>query len=86
MWFQPYVPGDLVLDCFELSVYAREIDMRASPYDVSDLGYPPITIENPDGRQLYAREQRLIAERAEPLRLRLQDTFRRMSDSFSLRD
>lgn len=71
MWFQPYVPGDLVLDCFELSVHAREIDMRASPYDVSDLGYPPIPIETPEGRLDYAREQRSIADRAQPLRLQL---------------
>ena len=68
MWFQPYVPGDLVLDCFELAEYAREIDMRASPYDVSDLGYSAITIETVEGRGEYAREQRTIAERAIPLR------------------
>lgn len=71
MWFQPYVPGNLVLDCFELSVYAREIDMRASPYDVSDLGYPPIAVETPDGRREYTHEQRIIAERAQPLRSQL---------------
>ncbi len=50
MWFQPYVPGELVLDCFELACRAREIDMRASPYDLAELGYPPIRIENPEGR------------------------------------
>ena len=71
MRFQPYIPGDLVLDCFELSVYAREIDMRASPYDISDLGYSPITIETPEGRSEYAREQRAIADRAQPLRSEL---------------
>ena len=86
MWFQPYIPGDLVLDCFELSVYAREIDMRASPYDVSDLGYPPITIETSDGRRAYAREQRLIAERAKPLRRRLQETFTRMTSVLAPQD
>ncbi len=76
MWFQPYVPGDLVLDCFELSAYAREIDMRASPYNVSDFGYPAIAIETPTGRREYAREQRVIAERARPLRAQLLSTLR----------
>ena len=79
MWFQPYVPGDLVLDCFELAVYAREIDMRASPYDVSDLGYSPITIETAGGRREYAREQRLIADRATPLRRALLQALREVS-------
>ena len=46
MWFQPYIPGNLVVDCFELSVYAREIDMRASPYDLKHLGYAPIAVGN----------------------------------------
>lgn len=71
MWFQPFVPGELVLECFELSVNAREIDMRASPYDVSDLGYPPIPIETANGRQEYAHVQRSLAERAVPIRSQL---------------
>ena len=71
MWFQPYVPGQLVLDCFELSVHAREIDMRASPYDVSDLGYPPIRLETPAGRQEYVGAQRDLADAASTLRARL---------------
>lgn len=86
MWFQPYVPGDLVLACFDLSVYAREIDMRASPYDLSDYGYPAIEIESSQGRQEYAREQRIIADRALPLRLDLHDIFTRMTYSVSLQD
>ena len=34
------------------------LDMRASPYDLVDLGYPPVPIENADGRAEYARHQR----------------------------
>jgi hypothetical protein len=71
MWFQPYVPGDLVLDCFELAVHAREIDMRASPYNLADAGYPPIAVETPDGRQEYAKAQREITDLAGPLRMKL---------------
>jgi hypothetical protein len=72
-WFSPYVGSDLVADCFELARAARAIDMRAAPYDLRDLGYPPILIETPAGRRQYAREQQSISEAAEPLRTRLHD-------------
>lgn len=75
MWFQPFVPGNVVLDTFALAVQAREIDMRASPYDLDDLGYPPIRIETTAGRGEYATAQRQLAARAEPLRASLIDTF-----------
>ncbi len=71
MWFQPYIPGNLVVDCFELAVYAREIDMRASPYDLTHLGYSPIAVETIDGRREYASAQRDIAAKADFLRQRL---------------
>ncbi len=71
MWFQPYVPGHLVLDCFALAVQAREIDMRASPYDLADLGYSPITLETPDGRRQYATAQKQLADDARSVRRRL---------------
>lgn len=68
MWFQPYVPGDLVLDCFELALQARELDMRASPYDLDDFGYAAITIETSEGRTEYVKAQREISALAGPLR------------------
>lgn len=71
MWFQPYLPGDLVLDCFDLAVTAREIDMRASPYDLESLGYAPIAVETSDGRREYAGHQQEIARRAAALRAHL---------------
>ena len=71
MWFQPYIPGELVLDCFELAWQARDIDMRASPYDLSDLGYAPIELETAEGRRQYVAEQESIALRASALRDRL---------------
>ena len=45
--------------------------MRASPYDLSDLGYEPVRIETPEGKQEYAAAQREFAERGAPLRQRL---------------
>jgi hypothetical protein len=71
MWFQPFVPGDLVLDCFELAVDTRALDMQASPYDLADLGYPPVPVETAAGRQHYVSRQRDLTERGVELRARL---------------
>jgi hypothetical protein len=69
----PLVPSELVADCFELSREVRELDMRASPYDLTDLGYEPVPIETPEGRAAYAGRQKDFAGRAAPLRARLID-------------
>ena len=67
----PFTPGELTADCFALARDIREIDMRASPYDLRALGYPPIAIETPEGRTAYETHQRAFAERSQPLRARL---------------
>jgi len=67
----PATPSELLADCFALAVEVRELDMRASPYDLADLGYPPVRVETPAGRADYARAQAGFAERAAPLRDRL---------------
>ena len=64
----PLVPSELVADCFELAWDIRELDMRASPYDFSELGFDPVRIETAEGKQLYAAAQREFAERGAPLR------------------
>jgi hypothetical protein len=69
----PAVPGELMADCFELALAVRELDMRASPYDLLDFGYPPVPIETPAGRAAYVRAQVEFAARAAPLRSRLLD-------------
>ena len=67
----PYTPSDLLADCFDLASDVRELDMRASPYDLSDLGYAPVMIETERGRADYVRAQAEFARRAEPLRASL---------------
>jgi hypothetical protein len=67
----PLVAAELVADCFELAWDIRELDMRASPYDLRDLGYEPVRIETPAGKQEYVAAQRAFAERGAPLRRRL---------------
>jgi len=67
----PFTPSELVADCFELARDVREVDMRASPYDLSSIGFAPIAIETADGRAAYERHQREFAARSEPLRAQL---------------
>ncbi len=67
----PFTPAELMADAFELARDVREIDMRASPYDLAALGFAPIAIETSAGRAEYERHQRAFAARGEPLRARL---------------
>jgi hypothetical protein len=67
----PLTPSELVGDCFALAREIRTLDMRASPYDLTDLGYEPVKIEAPEGRSEYVAAQRAFAERGADLRQRL---------------
>jgi hypothetical protein len=67
----PLVPGELLLDTFTLARDIRELDMRASPYDLADLGYAPVRIETPEGKAAYVDAQRGFAARGAELRRRL---------------
>lgn len=69
----PLVPGELLLDAFALAREIRELDMRASPYDVSAFGLSAVAIETDAGKREYADAQRGFAERADALRGRLLD-------------
>lgn len=42
--------------------------MRASPYDLSALGYQPVKVETADGKAQYVSAQRELAERGAALR------------------
>jgi hypothetical protein len=64
----PWCPSELVADTFLLAADARAIDMRASPYDLSEYGFQAIEIETAYGRSEYITEQRALSERAAPLR------------------
>jgi hypothetical protein len=67
----PMIDSGVVADCFELARDIRVLDMRAAPYDLSGLGFAPVRIETPEGKQEYAAAQRAFAERGAPLRDRL---------------
>lgn len=69
----PLIDSALLLDCLELAADARELDMRASPYDLTEYGFAPIRIENATGRAEYVRCQSDLAQRAASLRSALRD-------------
>lgn len=67
----PLIESELTVDCFELALDARELDMRASPYDLTEYGYSPVRIETAAGRAEYARAQSALAARGTDLRAAL---------------
>jgi hypothetical protein len=67
----PWIESELLADAFALARSARELDMRASPYDLTEFGFESIAIETADGRAQYVRLQREIARLAEPIRERV---------------
>ena len=83
----PWVPAELLADTLELAVAARVLDMRASPYDLSEyhtaggssggssnrggFDLTPVRIESASGRREYQVIQANLARRAAPLRSRL---------------
>ncbi|WP_298888997.1 3-methyladenine DNA glycosylase [uncultured Serinicoccus sp.] len=67
----PAVPSDLTLQAFHLARDIRELDMRAAPYDLRDLGYEPVRIETSEGKRKYAEAQRGFARRSNALRQQL---------------
>ncbi|WKN49880.1 3-methyladenine DNA glycosylase [Nocardioides sp. Arc9.136] len=74
----PMISSDVVADCFELARDIRELDMRAAPYDLQDLGFDPVRVETPEGKQEYVAAQRAFAERGAPLRRRLVEECERL--------
>ena len=74
--FAPFIGSEIVFDAFELARDARILDMRATPYDLSDYDLTPVKIETPEGRREYSQMQREIAERAAPIRARVLGAYR----------
>lgn len=64
----PWISSDLLARTLFFAIEAREIDMRASPYDLSDYGYEAIPVETPEGRRQYERAQLALFQKGLPLR------------------
>jgi hypothetical protein len=67
----PWIGSPLLLEAFRLASELRDLDMRASPYDLSMWGVVPVKIETVEGRREYEMEQRRLADGAADLRGRL---------------
>ena len=67
----PLMPGEVLLDSFELARDIRRLDMEASPYDLSDWGYAPVEVETPAGKAEYVRRQRGFTAQSNLLRDRV---------------
>lgn len=78
--FYPWIDSDLIADAFLFALEIRTLDMQASPYDLHALGYEPVRIETPEGRETYRLRQQALAEQAQPLRARLIDAYTRLLD------
>jgi hypothetical protein len=77
----PWAGSELLLDCFELAVELRELDMRASPYDLTEWDREPVRIETAEGRRIYEDEQKRLAAQARPLRKKLIAVLQRTLDA-----
>ena len=64
----PWIGSDLIAKTFLLAVEGRELDMRASPYDLEEQGYPPIRIETEEGRKQYQQLQQQYTQKSLGLR------------------
>jgi hypothetical protein len=64
----PLISSTLLRRAFFLAKEAREIDMRASPYDLTSFGFTPIQIETEEGKREYVTLQRGLAEKGRALR------------------
>lgn len=67
----PLTDSALTVRCFRHAAAARELDMRASPYDLEQYGYSPVKIKTAAGRAQYVREQSALTRRAAALRQEL---------------
>lgn len=67
----PWISSDLLARTLFFAIEAREIDMRASPYDLTSYGYEPIPVETPAGRREYEREQLALYQKGLPIRAEL---------------
>lgn len=79
----PWIGSDFLAKVFFLAVQARELDMRASPYDLTGDGYLPICIETEEGRKQYQKEQQQLTAQSTELRQELLAFSKRLKRSSS---
>ena len=73
----PFCSAALLRDCVKVALTAREMDMRASPYDTTNVPYcgAPICVETADGRREYMEAQERLTAMAGPVREQLIEAY-----------
>ncbi|CAB9497598.1 expressed unknown protein [Seminavis robusta] len=72
---QPFCNPDLLQHVLQLAIDARRLDVAASPYDATGYGVGVIPVEIDSGRSQYRKQQRLLMERADPIRRELLEAY-----------
>lgn len=76
----PFISSETMKRAFLLAKEARELDMRASPYDLSEYKLTPICIETEDGKKEYIRIQQEISKKAQSLREDLVNEYKNLRE------
>ena len=76
----PFIDWSVLASAFKLATAARILDMRASPYDVTELGFIPIPVETKAGREEYVEGQREIYQLGVPVREAVLKEYRKLID------
>lgn len=74
----PWIGSDFIQKAFILALEGRELDMKASPYDLRQDGYTPIPIETAQGRELYQQSQISYSNKSKLLRQELLNSCKRI--------
>ncbi len=82
MRWAPILGSVMVRHCFRLARDIRTLDMQSAPYDLRDLGVTPIPIETAEGRQEFARQQKIFSDRAQVLRTEIIKHLSDFADAF----
>jgi hypothetical protein len=77
----PWIGSDLLVDCFELAMDLRDLDMQAGPYDLRAFGVTPVAVETAEGREEYQRRQRDLSARAHGVRAKLIERLEEMFEA-----
>jgi hypothetical protein len=81
----PWIGSELIREAFLIALQARQLDMRASPYDLTSYGLTPICIENDEGKIGYQKLQKNLSQSARSIRLKLLAFAKKISSYSSLR-
>ena len=53
----PFCSSGIVMDCLEMALKARRVDVAAGPYDCLEYGIDPILVETEQGKREYRNRQ-----------------------------